>query len=241
MRNDRTVRRAACLAMIQWACVILSLKFFLMILYQYRWYFPPDFDLSPFLSGRRYTFGGSYAFAFYLHLATSPIALALGTFLLASGGRSRWRRIHRIAGKLQLVIVLLGVVPSGLMMSQQAYAGWISEYGFICQSLLTAVTLVLAAAHAARGRIDPHRRWATRCYLLLWSPLLLRAIAGITIVTGTESEWSYRFNAWLSWLAPLVLHEFWLARQRKSIGIQSEACPPPEIGGVAPILPSSSL
>jgi hypothetical protein len=54
-----------------------------------------------------------------------------------------------------------------------------------------------------------HRRWATRCFLLLASPLLLRLIAGAAIVTHMESDWFYRLNAWLSWLIPLTIYETW--------------------------------
>ena len=210
--TQRSNRNAILMRAVFWGGVVLSIKFFVTILYQYRWYFPPDFDASPFLSGRRYTFTGIYPVAFYLHVATSPVALLLGTVLMATGGRPPWRRWHRRLAKTQLAIVLLGVVPSGLLMAPQAYAGQVSVIGFLVQSVLTALTLVVAAFWASRGQIDRHRRWATRCYLLLWSPLLLRAIAGGTILTGLESEWTYRLNAWLSWLIPLLVYEILCCR-----------------------------
>ncbi|MCO8121302.1 DUF2306 domain-containing protein [Stieleria sp. TO1_6] len=189
------------------AAVILSLKVFLAILYQYRWYFPADFDASPFLSGRRYTFVGIYRAAFYAHLASGPTSLLLGTVLLLSGGRPGWSVIHRWLGKTQLILVLLIVVPSGLVMALQAYAGPIAEIGFMAQSLLLAVTVVAAAATARSRRFLDHQRWAQRCYILLWSPLLLRIVAGLMIVTDLESEWTYRINAWASWLVPLAIYE----------------------------------
>lgn len=192
--------------------VLVSAKVFLSILYQYQWYFPPDFDASPFLAGRRFTFTGLYRIAFYVHIAAGPLALMLGTILLASGRLARWKRAHRILGKTQLLVILATVVPSGLVMSVQAYAGPIAEIGFMVQSILTGVTVVVAAAFARTGNIISHRVWAIRCYVLLWSPLLLRVIAGWMIVTGMESVWTYRINAWLSWLLPLFLFECWLVR-----------------------------
>ncbi|QEF96487.1 hypothetical protein Mal15_05150 [Stieleria maiorica] len=190
-----------------WGCVIVSAKVFLAILYQYRWYFPPDFDASPFLAGRRFTFVGLYRGAFYLHLAAGPTALVLGTFLIFSGGKTHWQRLHAMLGKTQFAVVITMVVPSGLVMSLQAYAGIIAETGFIVQSILTGVTMAAAAFLARSGKFAAHRRWATRCYLLLWSPLLLRVVAGLLIVSNLESEWTYRLNAWLSWLAPLAVYE----------------------------------
>ena len=190
-----------------WGTVVVSAKVFLSILYQYRWYFPPDFDASPFLAGRRFTFAGIYVPAFYLHLFVGPAALLIGTFLIFTGSRPRYRSAHRRSGKLLFAIVLLGVVPSGLVMSLQAYAGPIAEIGFIVQSLLTGITIVVAAQHAVKGNVVVHRRWAARCYILLWSPLLLRTIAGVLIVLNAESEWNYRLNAWGSWLVPLLIYE----------------------------------
>lgn len=190
-----------------WGCVIVSTKVFLSILYQYQWYFPADFDASPFLSGRRFTFTGLYRSAFYVHIAAGPIALLLGTFLIVSGGKRRWIRVHRCGGKALLLVVLLAVVPSGFVMSGQAYAGPIAEAGFYVQSLLTGLTVVAAGILARSGNIIAHRRWATRCYILLWSPLLLRMIAGLMIVFSLESEWTYRINAWFSWLVPLATYE----------------------------------
>ena len=142
------------------------MKVFLSILYQYRWYFPADFDSSPFLSGRRFTFTGLYRSVFYVHIVAGPIA----------------------------------------------------EEGFFVQSMLTGVTAVAAGVMARSGNLIAHRRWASRCYLLLWSPLFLRMIAGLTIVFSVESEWTYRINAWFSWLVPLACYEVhqWRLRLRWS-------------------------
>lgn len=205
--------------LIKLAVGLLSLKVFLLILYQYRWYFPADFDSSPFLAGRRYTFHGVYVLAFYLHLLIAPLALIVGTLLIT---RRVTGTLHRRLGRLQLVVVLFGVVPSGLLMSRQAYGGLISEIGFMTQSVLTGWTILIASKEAIAGKFDRHQTWAMRCYLLLWSPLLLRIIAGITIVSGTESEWTYRINAWASWMIPIGIYECWRV-SRCRLGNRSSA------------------
>lgn len=204
-----------------WGCVLVSAKVFLSILYQYRWYFPPDFDASPFLAGRRFTFTGLYRGAFYVHLVAGPLALIFGTFLMTTGGRAGWNRLHRAIGKTQLLVVWGSVVPSGLIMSMQAYGGTVSQTGFVVQSVLTGLTILYAAILARGGNVASHRRWATRCYILLWSPLLLRVVAGLMIVSNFESEWTYRLNAWLSWLLPLAVYEWSLNR----IGVSAHDAP----------------
>ncbi|QDV47141.1 hypothetical protein Enr13x_70500 [Stieleria neptunia] len=213
--NAHPNRSGRLIRVLFWGGVIVSAKVFLSILYQYRWYFPPDFDASPFLAGRRFSFAGLYRWAFYLHVFAGPVALILGTFLLFSGGKPRWQRIHRKVGKTQCALIGLMVVPSGLVMSLQAYAGPIAQLGFVVQSILTGVTILVAVSFARAGNLVAHRRWANRCYLLLWSPLLLRVVAGLMIVSNLESEWTYRLNAWLSWLVPLAVYE-WVLMSSKA-------------------------
>ena len=192
---------------------LLLAKVFVAILYEYRWYFPVDFDSSAFLSGRRYTFVGIYRVAFYTHILSGPLAILLGCALMFSGGKARFRKLHRLAGRTQMLIVLGLVTPSGLVMAQQAYGGEVSAVGFTLHTIATAASAICAVSFAIAGRISLHRRWATRCFILLCSPLLLRVVSGVAIVTDAESAWLYRLNAWLSWLIPLLVYQWWLTRR----------------------------
>jgi len=202
------------------AVAALFVKVLLSILYQYRWYFPADFEASSFLIGRRDSFVGVYRAAFYAHIISGPIAVVLGAFMMLSGGRPRYRHIHRPAGRVLMLIVLAIVVPSGLVMSRQAFAGPIAAYGFASLAIGTAACAITALYYARARNFRSHQRWATRCFLLLASPLLLRVIAGAAIVTQLESEWFYRLNAWLSWLMPLAIYEIW-RRWPASGGLQT--------------------
>jgi type II secretory pathway pseudopilin PulG len=190
--------------------VLLLGKVLLSILSEYRWYFPADFEHSSFLMGRRDSFVGIYPAAFYAHIIGGPAAVLLGSLLMLSGPRPQRWRIHRLAGKLQMLIVLAVIVPSGLVMAQQAFAGPIAALGFSALSIATGVCAVAAVYHAMARRLPAHQQWATRCFILLVSPLLLRLVTGMAIVTQLESDLSYRLNAWLSWLVPLAIYEVWL-------------------------------
>jgi uncharacterized membrane protein len=190
------------------AVVLLLTKVLVSIVIEYRRYFPPDFD-SAFLTGRETTFTATYAAAFYVHILSGPLALLLGAFLMSSGARKRFARLHRLAGRLQMALVLLALVPSGLIMARQAFAGPIAGAGFAALSLATGATALAAMAYAMRRKVAIHQRWATRCFLLLVSPLLLRLVSGFLIVMHWESPWAYCANAWLSWLVPWAVLEAW--------------------------------
>lgn len=210
--SEKRSSRELLLRLLGWAVVLLLAKVFLSIVVEYRRYFPADFE-SNFLSGRRHSFTGTYRQAFYVHILSSPIALILATFLVVSQGKGRLRWWHRWAGRAQFLLVMLVVVPSGMIMAKDAYAGPISAAGFVVLNLATAGCLVLAVLRARQRRFVAHRRWAMRCFILLASPLLLRLIAGAAIVTGMESERSYQLNSWISWLIPLIVYETCFARR----------------------------
>jgi uncharacterized membrane protein len=205
---DRPYRLNSLRAFATGMAVMLFAKVFLSILYQYRWYFPADFD-SDFLSVRRDIFHGPYRAAFYAHIVSAPIALSTGIFLIVSGHDGRLRKIHRWAGRLLAVVVFAFVTPSALVMAAHAPAGAFAGSGLATLAIGTAACLIMAIRHARRGHFRTHQRWATRCFILLGSPLLLRLITGFVIVTRLDPVLWDSLNPWVSWLFPLISYEVW--------------------------------
>ncbi|HIM27983.1 MAG TPA: DUF2306 domain-containing protein [Planctomycetes bacterium] len=199
-------------AVLTFVAAALFVKVFLSILYEYRFYFPADFD-SAFLSGRQGSFYGHYCVAFYAHIVSGPLALVGGSLLMLSRGRRRYRELHRWAGRILAVIVLAILLPSGLVMARRAFAGPIAGVGFAALSITTAACMAFAVHYARRRQFQMHQKWACRFFILLCSPLLLRLISGSVTVMRLESDWFYRLNAWFSWLIPLAIYEVWCCSQ----------------------------
>lgn len=192
------------------AFALLGVRVLLGIVFEYRLYFPPNFTAAAFLIGREETFTPLYAAAFYTHILSGPPAMLLATFLIAAGGIARWRTWHRWAGRVLGVLIFAALLPSGLIMARNAFAGPIAGAGFTALTLSTALCAGMAIAFARKKRFTQHQRWAMRCFLLLVSPLILRVVSGVLIVTNSESETAYQLNAWLSWILPLLVYEVWL-------------------------------
>lgn len=188
---------------------VLFLKVLVSILYEYRWYFPPNFNDSAFLVGRQDSFRGSYSVAFYAHLLSGPVALLTAASLMLTGKSSRWRRYHRIAGRFQVAAVLV-LAASGIVMAGKALAGPLAGYGFIALAACLLWTTFSTVYFALNGKIASHRRWATRCFILLCSPMLLRLTSGVAIVLQSETMELYRINAWSSWMIPWGIYEAYL-------------------------------
>lgn len=210
-RCDPRVEKWACRTPLQWAlCLIAGLLFvktLVLILAEYHFYFPPDFD-AVFLLGREHSFHGLYRLAFYAHILASPVALVSGALLMMSGwGEWAWFP-HRRVGQLQISLILLLVCPSGLVMATQAMSGPMAGGGFSCLALGTGVSAAASWYFAARGQWMRHRRWTVRCFLLLCAPLVFRVLGGVFMVLEIETPTAYTMNAWVCWLVPLGILEF---------------------------------
>jgi uncharacterized membrane protein YozB (DUF420 family) len=203
---------------------LLGVKILLAILVEYRFYFPANFDTA-FLVGREDIFAGAYRAAFYIHIVVGPVCLVFAAILLASGSslsdsesrmisRRRCSQMHRRLGRLQALLVLGLLLPTGLVMSTHAFAGPIAVAAFATLSITTAIAVIAAIITAMQGKVTRHRRWAMRTLLLLASPLLLRFMSGLLAASGWESDRTYQLNAWSSWLVPLIVFE--LSRLRVS-------------------------
>jgi uncharacterized membrane protein len=192
---------------LRWLAVVLILRVLAAIVANYPDYFPPNFD-SLFLQGREATFTGAYRVAFYLHIFTAPVVLLNGLILLSEFVRRRCGGLHRVLGRVQVVVLLLLVLPSSAVISRHAFGGWPAGVSFLLLSAATAGCAVAGVVYARRRRFDQHRRWMLRCYVLICSAVALRLISGATGVVGVPSpEGAYIAAAWASWLVPLAAYE----------------------------------
>lgn len=193
--------------------MLLGLRILLRILFEYRWYFPPNFTESFFLAGHTTDFAGLWKLGFYVHILASPIVLLLAVFL-------QWKRsrrnlsLHRYLGRVQMLLIFLLLVPSGLVLSLKATAGPVSQIGFLALSVATGLTAAMALCRARQKKVKQHRVWATRLFVLLLSPLFLRVCSGFAIVTQMDSPTFYQINAWTSWIVPWLSFEAWSATKQ---------------------------
>lgn len=195
------------IAVLRWLAVALVLRVLGEILRNYPDYFPPNFN-SLFLFGREGTFVGAYRIAFYVHIFSAPIVLLNGLILLSDYVRRRHRVWHRWLGRVQVVVLLFFMLPSGAVMSEHAYGGWPAGLSFLTLSVATAGCTIAGIVQARRRRFDRHRRWMLRCYVLICSAVALRLISGTAgLFEFSNPEQAYILAAWASWILPLGIYE----------------------------------
>jgi len=88
---------------------------------------------------------------------------------------------------------------------------------FALLAILTGACAALGWRAAMQRRFAVHRRWMSRCYLLLCSAVVLRLMGGLATVSGVSAPWFDPLASWGCWVLPLATYELSLwANRRKS-------------------------
>jgi uncharacterized membrane protein YozB (DUF420 family) len=189
---------------------------------------PPYLTFDPAQSRLRPPEGNSgYYPALVAHVLFGTVAMVTACFQIWPAFRARYRRGHRITGR---IYVFAGALPAGLL---GLYIGWHTAAGpsvrvanLVGSALWITVTLT-GLWMARQRRYGEHRRWMSRSFALAMSIVLSRVFTVIATIALTPqldttfggSEELLRFSAagigpWLSPLLLLLITD-WVLERRK--------------------------
>jgi len=145
-----------------------------------------------------------------VHVIGGSIGLLTGLFQLWSGLTRRMRTAHPLTGCVYLAGVTLSSTTAIALALQTEV--WTFGVALFVGAFLWLATTSLAVYELILGRIDAHRDWMWRSYILTFSFVSFRLVLELPWVEGlgTEAEIATTFG-WLSFVAPLSIYEF--ARQ----------------------------
>lgn len=151
---------------------------------------------------------GHFALA-YLHVLGGTVMLFLGLANLYIGSTRHHFARHRLLGRIYVFGGLVGVLAVVVILGSEAHAPpGARAFTNTTISLLTlACAWLLATGMAYRAavnrRIDAHRQWMIRSYVLAWSFVFCRLVGR---VPGADDAMGDGF-IWLSWVGPLIVCE----------------------------------
>ncbi len=168
----------------------------------------------PVLSGGLGAHAG-HAAGVYLHALTGSVMLVSGALALHVGWTRRWFRRHRLFGYLYL--------GSGTGASLAALALNVADphrdaaVGVATSVLaLTWLGIAAMALRAARNRrLDQHREWVIRSYVLTWTFVFCRLVMR-TPAAAMLGEAGVATVIWTTWIVPLLVCEAVLQWRRGS-------------------------
>jgi uncharacterized membrane protein YozB (DUF420 family) len=163
-------------------------------------------------------FGGYWPHRFRLitHIGGGIVALICGTLQLWTGLRQRAMRLHRWTGRVYLGAATVGIVGAFLM----AVYSTPRSFGISLMGLATAWILTTGVAWAAivRGKVELHKEWMIRSYLVAFAFVTFRFITdllpGVTAKLGSNADDASTSVGWLCWVAPLAVYEVILQGRR---------------------------
>lgn len=192
-----------------------------------------------------------------LHVVFGSVAMVTCCLQIWPWFRGRHPRAHRVIGR---VYVFGGCLPSGLMGLVVGIAtpwGPVTMVSNVLLALLWLGCTLTGWRMARQRRFVDHRRWMVRSFALTMS-IITNRLYGVlfTILLLPQFETTFRgdealmgstvaaLSAWLGWVLPLLVAEWWLERgdaaNRRRRATRSPGSPSPNTAprpaGTAPQL-----
>lgn len=116
----------------------------------------------------------------WVHTAVGGVVILLACLQFSDAVRTRYRRLHKLIGRVQVSLVVTGMVTAMLYLLNTGPAATYNGPAFYVQLwFLAAGTLsssLLAVRAVLRGELAQHRRWMTMNFTLLLSAPMLRLL-----------------------------------------------------------------
>ncbi|QXP59516.1 DUF2306 domain-containing protein [Olleya sp. HaHaR_3_96] len=149
-----------------------------------------------------------YKIAFFSHVYSSLLIIILGLTQFSKTIRQRFGFIHKLSGKLYVLLVLLIASPSGLIMAYYANGGYIGQVSFAILSILWFVFTLQGFQYIKKGNYQKHKHFMIRSYALTLSAISLRLFKfGIVTLFELPPMDTYKIVSVLGWTVNLVIAE----------------------------------
>ena len=188
-----------------------------LILYVSSRYFDSN-DTGGYLAGRAENIINTIRISLLFHAVASFVAIVFASTLIFFRIELIYPKLHRLTGKMVVLLVLFIIVPTGFILSFNALGGPVGKLIFTLLTILTLISISFGFYFASQRRINLHRKWMLRFFILLTSAIWLRINLFICFqVKWVISENDYLLCAILSWLPQLLLLELYFWQQSKKI------------------------
>lgn len=159
------------------------------------------------------------------HILLSAIIIGGGPVQLIPAVRRRFPRFHHWLGRSYLMSAAMGSI-AGLYMTwtRSEIGGVISQVGISVDGVLILIFAALTIRHAVARRIDQHRRWAMRLFMVASAVWFFRVglMAWAMLTGGIGIDWESFTGPFLyvlgfaQYLLPLAMLEWYFYCQRQS-------------------------
>lgn len=143
----------------------------------------------------------------WLHLGGGGIGMLLGATQFVARLRNAAPRAHRWIGRIYLLAMLTGMVGAGGLVATSPAPPAI-RIAFIATGLAWLATASMGYVAIRHRRVQDHRRWMLRNYLVTLAPASFRLALLVPGLMALASPMRMiPLLLWASWALPLLVHE----------------------------------
>lgn len=149
-----------------------------------------------------------FQWSFYIHIISSWFVMVAGILQFIPYILKNYPTIHRIFGKVYVILVLFFAAPSGLGLALYANGGLSTKVGFSCQCIVWWFITFIAWQEIRRKNWLLHTQAMLRSYAVTLAAMSLRIGSYVMIYHfGTKPIETYLTVTWLSWVGNLLIVE----------------------------------
>ena len=141
----------------------------------------------------------------FTHVVFGIAATVLGPFQFISAIRKKNVKVHRLMGKIYLISTLIAALVSWMIIVPKHDANLAYQTGLFFLGFAWISTGSMAYLAIRKGKVDIHREWMVRSYVVTLAFVSFRLIADILRSYNFENVESTM--AWMCWALPLFVTE----------------------------------
>ena len=194
----------------------------LLLLWLILAYFAGKFILTaalPYYGFSDEVFGRFLDFRWALigHITGGMIAIVIGPFQFWKSLRDNYRHVHRFMGKTYMISILIGALSATYLAWNSGLAiHWSWAVALQGMSIAWIVTAGMAYRFIRMKKIEQHKRWVIRSYVVTFAFVTFRFINELPAVQAL-GEFVERgpTEIWIAWTVPLLITEIILQWNNK--------------------------
>lgn len=151
------------------------------------------------------------------HISGGLIALAIGPFQFWKAFRKKFNKAHRVLGWTYLIAILIATISSvNLALTTGIAIHWTWALSLIVLAFVWICTSAMAFRFILLRRINLHKEWMTRSYVVTFAFVLFRWLnsSPVLVELGSFIERGPTM-IWMSWGIPLFVAEIVLQWNKK--------------------------
>lgn len=156
-----------------------------------------------------------YTNSFYIHVILGGIALLIGWVGFVDKIRNKYLNFHKIAGRIYVICFLITALTS-IVVSYNAFGGFVSQLGFMTVGVIAVFTTVNGYLAIRKREINEHRAWMRYSYACCLASVTLRIWMPLLGTILQDDLLTYKIVAWLSWVPNLLYVKLFLNKRQKA-------------------------